>query len=434
MRRLWPLALLVFASCLAPEVVERPPPPSGLSEEFYLFGRAGQPPRLYSAPGVDFTRLLAPGDHLALFRFDHRLSRVFLDRRGEEVILGEVAPPEPIEVHDLDPSGHFTPAAQPLPWTQALGVAVTCPNLSSIAFRLPGPALTSFPGAPGTVYVAYEGGLARWTQGSTTPQLWPQSTPLTAGAFDGARLWVGAGDGRLGILDPTTGAVDWRAATSSTGPIRGMAAAPDSRVVAIDDRHGTWWWSSPGPWSAGLDLDLPSTRRDCRGRPVLLGWWAERSRFLATQRALRRPDELPRALWGLQPDRHEAERLSANLLAITGLFLDTDGGPVLLGNADRVEAINVSTRVLVRPNAGEWAPERPLGIAFRDALAAAAIPQGFVYVGLEGLISTFREYGGTCSPEMILGEGDFEGLWPLDPDHLVASRCDGETTFLIERR
>ena len=55
-------------------------------------------------------------------------------------------------------------------------------------------------------------------------------------------------------------------------------------------------------------------------------------------------------------------------------------------------------------------------------------------MGLEGLIGAFRDYGGTCSPEPVLGGGDYEGLVPLDEHHSLASGCGQEVVFLVEHR
>lgn len=429
--------LLSLWACAEPEQVRWPAPDPEAPNDLLLRRLPDDEVELTRfEPAPQFTWALTDEAEWLLLRFDSELDRVLLEQDGPRIRLGDVALPSAKRLFRYERSTGLQPVEALPEWAQGLGVTPRCPSLEGQRISLPSGMRTSFAGPPGVAYVAYQGGVAEFSLGGAPPRLFPQAVDVMVGAWSEGRLWVGLTDGRLAALDPATGALGASSPTSVTLPVSGLAAAPDGTVVAVDGALVTWWSQGGGPFERGPTLELPAPQDRCISKQVLLSWWPARSAFVATYRASLRPATAPQALWTVSRTEARAERLSLDLGAINGLFPDDRGEPVLLGQSTGLDALNPQARVVIRfdPGTGEWRAERPLGVPFHDALGALGFVAGFLYVGQEGLIAAFRDYGGTCSPEPVLGGGDYDGLVPLDEHHALASGCGQDAVYLVERR
>lgn len=434
MRWVWGTLLLLLA-CTEPEQVNWPSPDPEAPHQLLLRRSPdGELQLTIFEPADPFTWALADDDAWLLLRFDAELNRVLLDREAPQISLGNVALPTPKKLWTYGRDEGLRAVEQLPDWASGLGVTPTCPELVGHRVALDSELLTIFSGAPGSAYAAYLGGVVEIKAGQAEPRVWPQPVHVTAGVYSGGRLWVGLIDGSLAELDPMSGEVVRATPTTSGQAVRGLAAAPNGTVVAVDGAMVTWWSQGGAPFVPGPPLDLSLAGDRCHQRSVLLSWWPERSVFLATVRGPVLPSPSSRALWTASPTEVKAERLSPDLGAITGLFADDRGEPVLLGQVTTLEPLNPQTRAVIRfdSDLGQWRAERTLGVAFYDALAARSFSFGFVYVGLEGLSAAFRDYGGTCSPEPVVGEGDHNWIAPLDEHLSVAGSCGQREVSVIE--
>lgn len=436
MRWAWATLLLSFA-CAQREAVSWPPPDPDAPHQLLLLRLPdGSVELSIFEPEPQFSWALSEDDAWVLLRFDEELDRVLLDRDGPRIRLGDVALPPAKHLWSYELGSGLRPVDQLPEWAAGLAVAPACPELQGQRISLPASLRTTFSGPPGRAYVAYFGGVAEISLQGAQAKLWPQTIDVTAGVWSGGRLWVGLNSGKVAQLDPASGIVGPASAEDLTPPVNAMAAAPDGTLLAVDGALVTWWSQGAGPFERGPTLELPPPLGRCGSQQVLLSWWAERSAFLATYRASLTPATASRSLLTVNRTAALPERLSPDLGAIKALFSDDRGEPVILGQSTALDPLNPQARAVIRydPDSRQWRAQRPLGIPFYDALGARGVPFGFVYVGLEGLIAAFRDYGGTCSPEPILGGGDFDGLVPLDEQHSLASGCGQEAVFLVESR
>lgn len=431
------IATLLLLACAEQQEVRWPAEELEAPRDLLLRRLGGQPLELVRLDtAVRFTWALSDQDALVLLRFDDELDRVLLDFDGPRIRLGDIALPTPKGIWKFERGVGLDEAAEVPEWARGLGVAPRCPALQGQPTSLPAGLRTSFSGPPGIAFAAYPGGLAELSAAGGSPRLWPQPVDVVAGVWSEGRLWVGLEDGRLAVLHPDSGAIGPSSPTSVALPIRGLAAAPDGTVVAVDGASVTWWSQAGGPFERGPTLDLAAPADDCRNQPVLLSWWPARTAFVAAHRAVNLPAIATRALMTVSRTEAQAERLAPDLRSIHALFTDDRGEPVILGQSLGIDAINPDARAVIRfdRSAREWRVQRPLDIPLQNAFGALGFLGGFLYVGQKGLFGAFRHYGDICSPEPVLGGGDYDGLVPLDEHHALVSECGEDTVYLVERR